>query len=1017
MIKFGSEDLTYKIDSLGTEQILPDNSSSITTCSPTLDIKYGEVLKQNQNFMYRQTGGGDSNIVSTNALFKKLLGKSVVWNQLVTNGDFSNGTTGWSADGATLSAENGVLTWTATDSTPSSNINQAIGFVNGHKYYISFLIKGNASNRVSGAFGSASGGGTFSEASYSTSWLRVSRIGSPTNNSSVNLYIRPNGDGSDNFIAYFKDIHVIDLTLMFGAGNEPSTVAEFELWLSQNVGLKSYYPYNKGQLISVNTTSIKTVGFNQFNGEYEDGAINTTTGENIVNNITKRCVGFIPVLSNTNYYCQIVSGTSESMWMAFYDANKNIISEGLPNISDVVNVRDVDNEIFTMPSNCAFVRFYVKRDSDCILNISNSDRNGTYEAYWSRTKSIDPTKIYGRVNGQGNIVQLFPDGMRSAGSIYDEIDFENRKAIKRVGTVDLGTLSWNYASEVSNFSSTAISNRHSGRNMICQKYSNKETAGISDLADKQMLGYASSVEIVIKDTSYSDATTFKTALNGVMLNYELETPIEYTDLMYSPSGSGNDLILFGNVDLKNRYIGENKVGRVYIGSNKIWETSDWYGIRWAESTNTVERIGNPTLHQTLPIQSQMRRCILQDDGTVYKYISSSNPFEYEDGTTAHYDGSDGQVMVEIPAYHHECGTETIDGVQYNYIKLYPDVSLGITSKKCYIGAFELVQNSSDNSSAKGCSVSVLDLSAMQVTTSTTSINASDVQYLSNASTYRNYNYSNTDTTSVKCSYGRPTTNINRATFRNICARRGTNWSQQSWDAYNSLLRLYFVEYAKFDSQAAFNSALTEDGYKQGGLGTGVTNADSTDWSNFNGYNPFVPCGLTIHLGNDSGVVSYVFATDEWKSGASYTTYVNSYRGIELPFGHVWKFIDGLNRQGGLDENQNTIEKIYICNDVTKFAEDAANGYTLTSQSAPRATGNVGGIVLDEQGTFWPKPGGSTIYGDYFYNDYSNGSWYTLYAGGSAASGSSAGLLYFRAHLGAGYAYAYVGSRLLYTNRD
>jgi hypothetical protein len=167
-----------------------------------------------------------------------------------------------------------------------------------------------------------------------------------------------------------------------------------------------------------------------------------------------------------------------------------------------------------------------------------------------------------------------------------------------------------------------------------------------------------------------------------------------------------------STDLKQRYIGDNKVGRVFIGNDKVWETDDWYGIRWSESTGTVERIGKTELHRTLPLQSQMRRCMLQDDGTVYKYISSSNPFEYEDGTTAHYDGSDGQVMVEIPAYHHECGNETVDGVLYNYIKLYPDVNLGVTSKKCYIGAFELIQDNSTNSSAKGCSVSMLDLSAM-----------------------------------------------------------------------------------------------------------------------------------------------------------------------------------------------------------------------------------------------------------------------------------------------------------------
>ena len=150
------------------------------------------------------------------------------------------------------------------------------------------------------------------------------------------------------------------------------------------------------------------------------------------------------------------------------------------------------------------------------------------------------------------------------------------------------------------------------------------------------------------------------------------------------------MIKINNEDLKRRYIGDKKVGRVLLGSDVVWETDEWYGIRWAESTNTIERIGDMELHKTLPIQSQMRRCMVQDDGTVYKYISDTNPLQYEDGTTAHYDGTDGQVMVEIPAYHHECYNETIDGVQWNYIKLYPDTGLGVTSRKCYIGAFELI---------------------------------------------------------------------------------------------------------------------------------------------------------------------------------------------------------------------------------------------------------------------------------------------------------------------------------------
>jgi hypothetical protein len=224
--------------------------------------------------------------------------------------------------------------------------------------------------------------------------------------------------------------------------------------------------------------------------------------------------------------------------------------------------------------------------------------------------------------------------------------------------------------------------------------------------------------------------------------------------------------------------------------------------------------------------------------------------------------------------------------------------------------------------------------------------------------------------------------------------------------------LYFVEHANFDSQVDINNSLTADGYRQGGLGTGVTNANGSQWNSFNGYNPFVPCGITIGLGNNSGVVSYVFAANEFTSSA-FTTYVNSYRGIELPFGHIWKFIDGFNRQGG----ESNTEKIYICNDVSKFAENTADGYTLVSETTGRSSGNIGGIVLEKEGTFWPKPGGSTVYGDCFYNAYNNGTWYTLYAGGSANNGSYAGFSYFGANYGASNANAAIGSRLLYTNNN
>ena len=77
------------------------------------------------------------------------------------------------------------------------------------------------------------------------------------------------------------------------------------------------------------------------------------------------------------------------------------------------------------------------------------------------------------------------------------------------------------------------------------------------------------------------------------------------------------MIKIENSSLQQRYIGDTPVGRIYIGNNLVWETQEGYGVRWVhDGDGTITRIGNLDYHRTLPIQSQMKRCILKSDGTV-----------------------------------------------------------------------------------------------------------------------------------------------------------------------------------------------------------------------------------------------------------------------------------------------------------------------------------------------------------------------------------------------------------------
>lgn len=62
-----------------------------------------------------------------------------------------------------------------------------------------------------------------------------------------------------------------------------------------------------------------------------------------------------------------------------------------------------------------------------------------------------------------------------------------------------------------------------------------------------------------------------------------------------------------------------------------------------------------------------------------------------------------------------------------------------------------------------------------------------------------------------------------------------------------------IEFCTFNMQAAVNSNLTPEGYRQGGLGPGLTTFGN--WPYYNNYNPVGPCGSTNSLGNGSGEVS------------------------------------------------------------------------------------------------------------------------------------------------------------------
>ena len=105
----------------------------------------------------------------------------------------------------------------------------------------------------------------------------------------------------------------------------------------------------------------------------------------------------------------------------------------------------------------------------------------------------------------------------------------------------------------------------------------------------------------------------------------------------------------------------------------------WYGVEWnvTNASPTVTRIASDmTLHATLPVQSAMKGCLLLDNGTVNYYLKADDWTKKADGSASNLDGTDGQVMVEIPKHYRKFETDgniRRDGRNCKIVRLWTDV--------------------------------------------------------------------------------------------------------------------------------------------------------------------------------------------------------------------------------------------------------------------------------------------------------------------------------------------------------
>lgn len=524
-----------------------------------------------------------------------------------------------------------------------------------------------------------------------------------------------------------------------------------------------------------------------------------------------------------------------------------------------------------------------------------------------------------------------------------------------------------------------------GKGLSTNDYTAEDKAAVGTITDKVD-------KVEGKQLSTEDYTTAeKTKLQGVAANANNYVHPTTAGNKHIPAGGTVGQILVNNGDGTAEWQdnqGGGGGGIDYTGLEDIYS----YGVEWDSTVAdpTLTRIGNPLLHKSLPIQSQYKGCVANGAEINY-YLNPNDWSQKADGTPSVLDGTDGTVRVHIPKFYGKSGVEgTKRWVRMSTIKM---DNTWIEIPEMLVDAYRSTVNQTGNKA-----VSVVNTTA---------------QFRGGGNRTANDAYLDTD--AFRSDLGKPRTNISRANMRTYATNAGSEmlcYEYYKWIFYWA----WVIEYATFNSQAAYNADLTAEGYHQGGLGDGVTTWDGTNWSNYNGYYPLTPCGYCNEFGNFTGVKDLVIpetVINDSTTVASKTFKVPRWRGFDNPFGDIWINLDGiiLERTAA-----NQPSSVYTTTDPTAFGDDnTAKGKMTVAGTEIASDGYTKDYDLGETGEIIPSVvGGSTTtyMCDYHWCNASSTALRTLLVGSRATYGGHAGLGCFSSSYGVGHAYATVGFRTL-----
>lgn len=605
--------------------------------------------------------------------------------------------------------------------------------------------------------------------------------------------------------------------------------------------------------------------------------------------------------------------------------------------------------------------------------------------------------------GNPNTIYMVPNESSRANDVYDEYiwmvttektgwEFLGNKHVEVDLTGYYNKTQVDKAIEDSEARSTAAIalkvDKVDGKQLSTNDYTTAEKQEVAKIANKVD-------KVEGKQLSTEDYTTAeKTKLGGIADNANNYTHPTTAGNKHIPAGGTPGQILVNTGDGTAEWQ-DNQGGG---GLEDIYS----YGVEWDTTVAdpALTRIGNPLLHKSLPIQSQYKGCVA-NNGVINYYLDPNDWSKKITGEDSVLDGTDGTVRVHTPKFYGKSGTNVQDSnkkwVRISTIKI-DDTWIEIP--EMLIDAYRSTVDTTTSATPKA--VSVVNTTA---------------QFRGGGNRTANDTYLDTD--AFRSDLGKPRTNTSKANMRTYATNAGSEmlcYEYYKWIFYWA----WVIEYATFNSQAAYNAELTAEGYHQGGLGDGVTTWDGTSWNNYNGYYPLTPCGYCNEFGNFTGVKDLVIpktVVSETVTVATRTFKVPRWRGFDNPFGDIWTNLDGiiLERTAA-----NQPSSVYTTTDPTAFGDDnTAKGKMTVAGTEIASDGWIKDYDLGETGEIIPSVvGGSatTYMCDYHYCNASSTALRTLIVGGRAsaggAAGGNAGLGCFSSVLGVGGAHAYVGFRTL-----